>query len=242
MPMFDITKWFRKPQAGRRPIPGVEARSDSTANPLSSDSLANALRSDLEGIWQRQFGMNHPPPSIQPPTANVPPRPPPSRPPQPTTRNMAARMLVPRFEWDEMGDREATVSINRVVNRVVSNGSVVVSNGEVWINGQQVQIAQNVRNITIEIAGNINDLQVDACNSVSVHGNVGTIRTGSGNVNVTGNVDRDVQTGSGEIEVGENVGGNVTTGSGDVSATSINGAVRTASGDITGGGIRHVQY
>ena len=126
----------------------------------------------------------------------------------------------------------ATITINSNVfsgdNNVFSGDNISVVNGKVFIDGKDV--TPDAREIHISVQGNVNSIDVGACNDFEVIGDVGTVRTGSGNLtckNVTGGA----QTGSGDIEC-ESIGGNVQTGSGDVSSTTIIGSVKTGSGDI----------
>jgi hypothetical protein len=103
---------------------------------------------------------------------------------------------------------------NIVVNgkRYVGN-SVSVVNGKVYVDGKDQ--TPNAKEIKIEVTADIQDLKVDYANLVNITGNVGNIKSGSGDVNVKGNVTGSVTTGSGDVECG-NVGGNVDTGSGDI--------------------------
>jgi uncharacterized protein YjbJ (UPF0337 family) len=68
--------------------------------------------------------------------------------------------------------------------------------------------------------------------SVTIHGNVEKIETGSGDVITTGGAGS-ISTESGDIRCG-NVNGDVKTTSGDVTCDKIAGNVKTVSGDIIG--------
>lgn len=104
----------------------------------------------------------------------------------------------------------STIRINN--NSYVGN-SVVITNGKIIIDGKDV--TPNSKEINISIEGDINELKVDACNKVSVTGNVKNVSTKSGDIEVTGNVEGSIQTMSGDVECG-NVGGSISTMSGDV--------------------------
>lgn len=101
-------------------------------------------------------------------------------------------------------------------------------NGKVIINGKDV--TPNSKEITIQVNGDIENLDVDFANSIKISGNVGKLRTGSGDVSCS-NVTGGIQTGSGDVEC-ENIDGDVQTGSGDVKAKTITGSVKTGSGKV----------
>jgi hypothetical protein len=118
------------------------------------------------------------------------------------------------------------------------NGSIVagnftgknirIQNGNVIIDGQN--ITPDSKSISIEVHGNVAQLDTGGCLETVIKGDVGSIDGGSGDIeckNVTGSI----STGSGYVSC-ETIGGNVSTGSGDVQANSIMGSVKTGSGDI----------
>ena len=106
--------------------------------------------------------------------------------------------------------------------------NISIINGKVFIDGKDV--TPDAKEITISVEGNIDILEVDHANTISMKGDVNKARTGSGDINC-GNVTGGAQTGSGDIDCGV-INGDVQTGSGDVNATTISGSVRTGSGDI----------
>lgn len=107
------------------------------------------------------------------------------------------------------------------MSRVTINGkafsaksSIVINNGRVILDGQSVEMPDEKR-ISIEVKGDVQDLQVDSCDSLIIQGAVGS-----------------VQSTSGDVRCGD-VGGSVQTVSGDVRAQAIQGNVKTVSGDIS---------
>jgi hypothetical protein len=104
-----------------------------------------------------------------------------------------------------------TISINGMT--IQGSGNVVISNGKIMVNGKDV--TPDSKEINIVINGNVDELKVDACNKVSVTGSVKSIKTQSGDVDVTGDVDGSIQTMSGDVDCGT-VGGSISTMSGDV--------------------------
>lgn len=91
--------------------------------------------------------------------------------------------------------------------------SVVVENGRVIIDGKDATPDEKV--IHISVQGNISNLEVAACEEVTVTGDVGSIKTVSGDVEVAGNVTGSIKTMSGDVRCGD-VQGNVTTMSGNI--------------------------
>lgn len=125
-----------------------------------------------------------------------------------------------------------------VVNgRVITNtggGVVEIYDGKVMVNGKPVEdlnsLPDKVVNITID--GDVESLHVDCCSTLSVDGNVKTLKSGSGDVTVSGNVSGNISTGSGDVNCCNVEEGDVTTGSGDVHCIKVGGRVSTGSGDI----------
>lgn len=107
-----------------------------------------------------------------------------------------------------------TTKINGVSISNVRGRNVIITNGKVIVDG--VDVTPDSKDITIEIAGNVDRLQVDACSKIVVTGDVGSIATQSGDVEVGGSVKGSVQTMSGDVDSGGAIGGSVTTMSGDI--------------------------
>lgn len=106
------------------------------------------------------------------------------------------------------------------VNGVKSFGrTVVISNGRVIIDGQECGSTKDQKTINVIITGNLDSLRVDACNEITVNGDVrGDIQTNAGDVtckDVTG----DVSTMAGNIECA-NVAGSASTMAGNVRVKS----------------------
>lgn len=102
------------------------------------------------------------------------------------------------------------ISINGIV--VASGKNISVINGKVMVDGKDV--TPETKNIVIQVQGDVNALSVDACSTVQVSGNAGTVSTVSG-----------------DIECG-NVSGSVSTVSGDVQCKDVGGSVSSISGDV----------
>lgn len=117
------------------------------------------------------------------------------------------------------------------INGKTYNGNnFTMSGNKIIIDGVEINDMEEAKEITVVVTGNINSISLGAAKSFVVHGSVGDISTGSGDVtceDVTGSVN----TASGDVDC-KNIGDNVRTASGDVNADAIIGSVNTMSGDI----------
>jgi hypothetical protein len=115
-------------------------------------------------------------------------------------------------------------------NSYTSTRSISIINGKVIIDGNDV--TPDGKEINISIKGAVDSLNVDACSKIYVNGNVKTLKTISGDVEVTGGIEGDVNTTSGDIDCGGNIGGSVRAVSGDIDCGEISGNANTVSGNI----------
>lgn len=106
---------------------------------------------------------------------------------------------------------KSTISIN---GQNFQGNNVSISNNKVYIDGK-LQDTEKYKEINIVINGNIKKLSVDSCDKVEVTGDVTSLKTMSGDVEVKGNVLGDIKTMSGDIDC-NNVEGNISTMSGDI--------------------------
>jgi len=134
---------------------------------------------------------------------------------------------------DSNGDNVTITNGSVTVNGTTYTGkNITIKNGKVQIDGNDVT-PKDEKVITITIAGNINMLNVDACESCIITGDVKSVKTGSGDVSITGECGGNIDTGSGDVEIIGNCGGNIDTGSGDVVVDGYcTGDIDTGSGDI----------
>lgn len=109
------------------------------------------------------------------------------------------------------------VTINGKTYKV--EGKVSFVNGTIFANGKKVQdyeeAEKDEKKINISIEGDVEKIDVDVCDSITVSGSVKNIKTTSGDVEVEGDVDGDVQTVSGDINCG-NVSGDASTVNGNI--------------------------
>lgn len=121
------------------------------------------------------------------------------------------------------------------MSQIIINGktytgnSVSINNNKIVIDGKTL-VNEESKTINILIEGNVDNLQVDACEKVLVNGFVNSLSTMSGNVDC-GNVNQNVKTQSGNVKC-ENIGGDVSTQSGNIKGNNIKGSVKTMTGDI----------
>lgn len=98
--------------------------------------------------------------------------------------------------------------------KIYENGnSIVIKNNNIWIDGKNVTPDSKI--VTIDIKGNINSIECDIVEKITVNGNV----------------ENNLKTTNGDIEVGGFVAGSVTT-NGDVTCNNVSGNVKTTNGDI----------
>jgi hypothetical protein len=118
-----------------------------------------------------------------------------------------------------------------IINGVsFGNGeNVVIRNGKVIVDGYDRTPEGKTINIFIE--GDVNKLEVDACDKIYINGNVNELDNTSGDVTVN-EIRGNVSTTSGNVKCEGNCGGSVNTTSGNVKANEIKGSVKTMSGDI----------
>ena len=126
------------------------------------------------------------------------------------------------------GRKPASVTINSV--DIVAGRHIVINNGTITVDGKDV--TPEGKHINLNIVGDIEHLEVDAAGTISVSGNVTTIQTGSGDVQVTGDCHGNIQTASGDVECCD-VEGSVQTVSGDVDCYDVGGSITTVSGDVS---------
>jgi len=122
----------------------------------------------------------------------------------------------------------AQIIINN--GKVVSGRNISITNGKITVDGKRIDVDENDKVINISVQGDVESINVDACEKVEITGNAKTVKTTSGDV-LCQDVQGNVTTTSGDIDCND-VAGSVNTVSGDVIANGINGPVKTVSGDI----------
>jgi len=117
-------------------------------------------------------------------------------------------------------------------NYTVNGKSITIRNGIVTVDGKKLD-SKDVKIINIE--GEIDVLNIDVCESITVKGNAGEVKTSHGDIKISGDVIDDVKTSQGDIEIGGDVTGNVTNSMGDIKVSGdIYGKPKTSMGDIKG--------
>lgn len=124
--------------------------------------------------------------------------------------------------------RRSTITINGTTI-TTDGGNISISNGRITVGGKDV--TPDAKTITITVQGDVDRIEADACDRISVSGGVNSVETESGNVEC-GNVAGSVKTMSGDVRCGD-IGGPVQTMSGDVTCTRAPSA-NTMSGHVRG--------
>lgn len=118
---------------------------------------------------------------------------------------------------------------------IAGGRNVVISNGKVIVDGKDVTPGDE-KQINIEVTGDVDTIEVDTCEKISVTGNTGRITTSQGDINVGGDVHGDAKTSQGSIEVEGSVGGNVKTSQGSIRVRgAVSGNATTSMGNVTHG-------
>jgi DNA polymerase/3'-5' exonuclease PolX len=102
-----------------------------------------------------------------------------------------------------------TIRNIHVNGRVIHNikGDVTIVNGKMLVNGKPLEEYdeaikdEKVVNITIE--GDVERLEVDTCETITVKGNAKRIKTNMGDIEIGGDVSGDVHTNMGSITCGK---------------------------------------
>lgn len=123
--------------------------------------------------------------------------------------------------------------INGRVYKNISGRNITIERGQIIVDGKPIEDwnDSNEKEINITIEGNVDCLQVQCAGAITVNGDTKSVKTGSGDVTVTGCVKGNIHTGSGDVRCG-NVEEDINTGSGDVHCGNVGGRVTTMSGDI----------
>ena len=107
----------------------------------------------------------------------------------------------------------------RIINRHFSNvKNMTINNGTIIVDGMSIEEWNNRNEIlvvNININGDIESLEADSCDTISISGNAINVNTKNGNVIVSGNVE-----------------GNAESKNGNITANTIKGDVETKNGNI----------
>lgn len=96
-----------------------------------------------------------------------------------------------------------------IINGQVFSGSnLQISGNKIIIDGKDV--TPDAKVITVKVDGNVNSIDIDCCESFTMTGDAGKIKSTNGNIDISGNVIGDVETTNG------NVGGSVKTKNGNI--------------------------
>lgn len=77
--------------------------------------------------------------------------------------------------------------------------SMVINNGKIIIDGKATDIPTDYPNITINIQGDIERLEVEQCEKINISGNAKRVKTNCGSIDVQGDIQGDAHTNCGSI-------------------------------------------
>ena len=122
-----------------------------------------------------------------------------------------------------------------IVNGIRYNGNKIqITNGKVIIDGKKIDTG-DAKEIKIEVHGDIDLLDVDVCNYVTVDGNVGDVNVSQGDVTIKGSAMDKVTNHQGNINIGGDLNGDAKNSMGNIKANgNIYGKPKTSMGDIKG--------
>ena len=107
----------------------------------------------------------------------------------------------------------ASVSINGIT---YSGNNVTVIKNKVYIDGKLSDEGEKSKVINIEITGDVELLDVDTCENIKVSGDVGSINTVNGDINIDGHIAGDIKTVNGDVTSKSDIFGKVKTVNGDI--------------------------
>ena len=112
----------------------------------------------------------------------------------------------------------------------------------IWYDGTGREIDMNhleglqeAKTINITIEGDVDKLNINGADAITVNGNVGKVHTGSGDI-ICDYIKGDAQTGSGDIH-SDVIEGDAQTGSGNIYVNEVGGQTSAGTGTIYEGGI-----
>jgi len=113
---------------------------------------------------------------------------------------------------------------------VSGNGSIIISGNKVIIDGKDV--TPDTKTINIQVTGNVQELEVDSCENLTISGDCNIVSSANGNISIGGSVGSSVTTSNGDIDIAGSVGGKVTTTNGNIKYRKLEvGAKTTINGN-----------
>ena len=88
-----------------------------------------------------------------------------------------------------------------------------MTGNKIFIDGEDA--TPDAKVITVKVEGNVDSIDIDCCDSFTMTGDAGKIKSTNGNIDISGNVSGDVETTNGNVSCGS-VGGSVKTKNGNI--------------------------
>lgn len=102
---------------------------------------------------------------------------------------------------------------------ISGGGTINITDGNILVDGKpldELNVADvNEKEINITIQGEVDHIDIDYCNRITVNGNVKRVKTNQGDIDITGDVDGDVHTNMGDVTCG-NIKGDCHTNMGNI--------------------------
>lgn len=102
---------------------------------------------------------------------------------------------------------------------ISGGGTINITDGNILVDGKpldELNVSDvNEKEINITIQGEVDHIDIDYCNRITVNGNVKRVKTNQGDIDITGDVDGDVHTNMGDITCG-NIKGDCHTNMGNI--------------------------
>lgn len=93
--------------------------------------------------------------------------------------------------------------------------NISIAGNKVYIDGKLEAAAENDKVINITVTGNLEKLECEYADTISIEGDCHSVDSRNGNVKIQGNVTGNVENRNGNIKCG-NVGGDAKTRNGDI--------------------------
>lgn len=102
---------------------------------------------------------------------------------------------------------------------ISGGGTINITDGNILVDGKpldELNVSDvNEKEINITIQGEVDHIDIDYCNRITVNGNVKRVKTNQGDIDITGDVDGDVHTNMGDVTCG-NIKGDCHTNMGNI--------------------------
>lgn len=110
------------------------------------------------------------------------------------------------------GSNNASITIN---GKSYNGKNITIKNNKVLIDGVVQESDEKTINVTV--TGNVEILDVDSCDLITVNGSANSVKSANGSIKIGGDVTGNVSTTNGSVKVGKSISGNANTVNGSIS-------------------------